>query len=310
MNLSCFFAKKFIFLSIVFTGGVFCFQNAFAFLVPPSLDILLTTNQKEAPNTSFSEENFWIAAKKFSKNDEAYKMVSKISQYEHTSSSGILSNIQISGGAFSGMLSFSGVQVNQEYFVTLSNGDVRKEKLMYLDTTGDTAILHFPVLRRGEYKIEVLDSYGFPFFQYDFFLGERFSRRGIDAANGIYTERDILKDINILRASLGRPPLQFDDLLQKIAGEKVQNMAKNSYVWHFTPEWYDILDLAKNIGISQFSTLWENVAGGNVNLSALQQGLLASGWHRYNMLDSNWKKIGIGFSYSGGMLYLSQVFAE
>ena len=101
---------------------------------------------------------------------------------------------------------------------------------MYLDTTGDTAILHFPVLRRGEYKIEVLDSYGFPFFQYDFFLGERFSRRGIDAANGIYTERDILKDINILRASLGRPPLQFDDLLQKIAGEKVQNMAKNSYV--------------------------------------------------------------------------------
>lgn len=157
-------------------------------------------------------------------------MVSKISQYEHTSSSGILSNIQISGGAFSGMLSFSGVQVNQEYFVTLSNGDVRKEKLMYLDTTGDTAILHFPVLRRGEYKIEVLDSYGFPFFQYDFFLGERFSRRGIDAANGIYTERDILKDINILRASLGRPPLQFDDLLQKIAGEKVQNMAKNSYV--------------------------------------------------------------------------------
>ncbi len=298
--------KRYSLAGFLFLGGVFWFQEMIHanFLVPPSLQemvsIWVSTWQVEKVSVPIS---VWVEEKSFSQRIDT-------SEDAFQGNSGSISDISIRNGVFRGIVNLAGKKISDEYFVTLSNGDVQKKKAVFFEWRNDSVLVIFPVFRRGEYKIEILDSYGFPFFQYSFTLGKFGERSFPKKEEFMVTGEDIIRDINTLRMSLGRGVLSSDIILQKIAMEKSRNMAENNYIWHFTPEGYDVLDMAENMGISDLRVLGENVAWGNVNLATLQQWLLASWGHRYNMLSGNWRKVGIGFSYSWGVLYLSQVFGE
>lgn len=43
---------------------------------------------------------------------------------------------------------------------------------------------------------------------------------------------------------------------------------------------------------------------------ALQDGLEESGSHRHNMLNPDWKKVGIGYGVSGKDIFIVQIFGE
>lgn len=58
------------------------------------------------------------------------------------------------------------------------------------------------------------------------------------------------------------------------------------------------------------TALGENIAYGSVSDLALQDGLEESGSHRHNMLNSEWKKVGVGYGISGKDAYIVQVFSE
>jgi uncharacterized protein YkwD len=89
-------------------------------------------------------------------------------------------------------------------------------------------------------------------------------------------------------------------------------MAKFNYVWHADSQNLFIRDSAKrfNIDISKTVSLWENVAGGSVGDSYLYEELLLSGTHRFNILRSDWNKIGIWMAIANGKVYYVQLFSD
>jgi uncharacterized protein YkwD len=109
---------------------------------------------------------------------------------------------------------------------------------------------------------------------------------------------------------VGSPTLTLDSTLSKLAMIKAQDMANNNYVWHADSKWVHILGTAKNNNIVIQGAIGENVAGGNTHLDILITGLMMSGGHRKNMLDTTWTKVWIGYVEKDGKIYYSQLFWE
>ena len=102
----------------------------------------------------------------------------------------------------------------------------------------------------------------------------------------------------------------LDSTLSDLAQKKAMDMAKYNYVWHISKDGMSIIEFAISQNIPISGSIWENVAGWNVSDMSLQDGLEESGSHRYNMIDSRWKKIGIGYVLQNGKTYIVQIFGE
>ncbi len=108
--------------------------------------------------------------------------------------------------------------------------------------------------------------------------------------------------VNEERAKYDLQPLQISDKLMKTSKEKAEDMAKNNYYSHTSPNGYNMardLNVAENINL--------NGGGAEGNMS----DWLNSKGHRNNILNKDYKYIGVAISQSDdGTFYAVQQFSD
>lgn len=191
-------------------------------------------------------------------------------------------------------------------FVENPSGEV--EKIPFpLVTRGGIGIKKIPILfpQKGKYLIEVLDTSGFPIFS------ETVFSQNIETKNipGKVNKKSILS-INEERKSLGKTELQEDEMLNIIAKRKLDDMFRDQYVGHISPQGRGILDFFSADERKKIARVGENLATGtNISEEDLQNSLLNSPAHKYVMLFPVWKKIGTAYAMRDGESYLVQIFS-
>ena len=216
-------------------------------------------------------------------------------------------------------------QVSSTYFVTSPNGQVTKYSFPKENIDANwflrTELLikeTFPMPDSGIYKIETVLSNGYAYFNLPiskiqfWSIIQLFSESQLSTLRNDKSKVDnnVLSKINTLRERLNIPPIVLDSTLSDLAQKKAMDMAKYNYVWHISKDGMSIIEFATSQNIPISGSIWENVAGWNVSDMSLQDGLEESGSHRYNMIDSRWKKIGIGYVLQNGKTYIVQIFGE
>lgn len=105
-------------------------------------------------------------------------------------------------------------------------------------------------------------------------------------------EKDMFGMVNRERMSQGLSPLAFDAALTQVARQHSEDMFRRGYFSHYTPEGLSPFDRMSQANIS-FSFAGENLALAPSATLAMQ-GLMQSTGHRANILNPNFKKVGIG----------------
>lgn len=119
----------------------------------------------------------------------------------------------------------------------------------------------------------------------------------------------IYKLINQERAKAGLAQLEIDPILTELARDKSLDMVSHNYFGHNSERLGTIHDQLK-IKAVPYCKAAENLAGGS-NLLKTFRRLLASPAHQSNILNPNFKRIGIGIvkgSAYGKMM--TQIFVD
>lgn len=128
----------------------------------------------------------------------------------------------------------------------------------------------------------------------------------IDPSNVNLTadEQQMLNLVNAERAKNGLAPLKINMNVVKVARVKAQDMISNKYFSHNSPTYGSPFDMMKHFGIT-YRTAGENLAGAPTVNSA-HTNLMNSSGHRANILNGNFKEVGIGIVDGGpyGKVYV------
>lgn len=122
-------------------------------------------------------------------------------------------------------------------------------------------------------------------------------------------EQEMFRMVNTERVKAGLQPVFFDDALRDVARAHSQDMFARGYFSHYTPEGLSPFDRMEQASID-YSYAGENLALAPSTELAMQ-GLMNSPGHRANILNPNFRKIGIGVIDGGmyGKMY-SQEFSD
>jgi uncharacterized protein YkwD len=135
-------------------------------------------------------------------------------------------------------------------------------------------------------------------------------------------ERRIFQLTNEARRKNGLPSLDPDtDLMVKARG-KSDDMLKNNYFGHTSPEGKTLKDRMleeKPASFKTISRIGENIYMGSrfdytVDVKT-QARMIVDGWmtspgHRRNILDPNYTRLGVGVAAKDKMCYATQIFAQ
>ena len=120
------------------------------------------------------------------------------------------------------------------------------------------------------------------------------------ALAGAAEDADFVSRLNGARAAAGLPPLVVAGDLTSNATAHSQRMASSNTL-HHNP------NLASQV--TNWAALGENVGyGGSVR--SIHDALMASPGHRANILSSTFTEVGVGTAWSGGRLWVTQVFRK
>jgi len=125
-------------------------------------------------------------------------------------------------------------------------------------------------------------------------------------------ERSAFEKTNQARIANGLSALSWDPELCRLARVHSEDMARQGYFAHETPDGLQLKDRARAMGIARFKVIGENIA---YNKGYDDPGAFAverwmnSGGHRANMLYVGFQASAIGsYISSDGSVYLTQVF--
>jgi len=119
---------------------------------------------------------------------------------------------------------------------------------------------------------------------------------------------EMLGYINAARSEAGLDPLALDNTLCQGACLKSKDMGLNNYFSHTSPTYGSAFEMMKSMGIS-YCTAAENIAR-NYSVKAAFDAFMNSPGHRANILNSDLKKVGLGFWQQGFDLYVTQWFTD
>lgn len=123
-----------------------------------------------------------------------------------------------------------------------------------------------------------------------------------------FTTADIINETNKERVKNHLPPLIENTKLDASAAIKVNDMIRNQYFEHTSPNGKSVSDLGKQVGY-QYIVLGENLALGNfATASELVNAWMNSPGHRANILSKNYDDIGV-FAATGTFEGRTVVFA-
>ncbi len=107
------------------------------------------------------------------------------------------------------------------------------------------------------------------------------------------TRGAIIKLCNDMRASHGLAHLAENQLLDKIAEDRVRDMFQKQYIGHVSPTGEQASDYAQRTGY-HYKIIAENIAAGNfMNNQKVIDGWMQSPGHKQNMLSPDIKEIGV-----------------
>jgi uncharacterized protein YkwD len=110
---------------------------------------------------------------------------------------------------------------------------------------------------------------------------------------GFLTQRGIIVWTNIYRKDFGLKTLKENEILDQSAKLKLEDMFKNQYFAHKSPEGIELKDLMKDVNY-KFIVIGENLAMGNFeNDKELVDAWMKSEGHRENILNERFEEIGV-----------------
>lgn len=125
-------------------------------------------------------------------------------------------------------------------------------------------------------------------------------------------ERRAFEQTNLVRIKNGLPAFAWDSDVCRMARIHSENMSRQGYFAHNTPDGLRLRDRAREAGILQFTVLGENIAynQGYEDPGAFAvERWMASAKHRANILSPEFRAMAIGsFVAADGSVYLTQTF--
>jgi uncharacterized protein YkwD len=127
-------------------------------------------------------------------------------------------------------------------------------------------------------------------------------------------EKRAFESTNAVRLQNGLAPLVWDSELCRMARIHSENMVRQGYFAHETPDGARLKDRAHAVGIAHFRVLGENIAYNqgydDPGTFAVERWMISPG-HRANILSSEFERSAIGsFIAPDGTIYLTQEFIK
>ncbi|WP_307805024.1 CAP domain-containing protein [Streptomyces sp. VRA16 Mangrove soil] len=116
----------------------------------------------------------------------------------------------------------------------------------------------------------------------------------------------ILALVNQERAKVGCSPVTADSGLAALAGDFSQDMAARDFFDHTDPDGATPWDRAKKAGISDLGG--ENIARGQANAQSVMDAWMNSAGHKANILNCDFKTLGVGVHFGSGGPWWTQDF--
>ena len=108
----------------------------------------------------------------------------------------------------------------------------------------------------------------------------------------------VLRLVNQERSKQGLSALTLDKRLNTAAQKKAEDMRDKNYFDHQSPTYGSPFDLMRSEGIN-YQTAGENIAAGQQSAQAVMESWMNSSGHRANILNKNYKQLGVGFCTGG-----------
>ncbi|MEO3852526.1 CAP domain-containing protein [Streptomyces sp. B8F3] len=119
-------------------------------------------------------------------------------------------------------------------------------------------------------------------------------------------EAEVLRLVNQERAQAGCRPLTNDPELAKLAGDYSQDMAARGFFDHTDPDGNDPWERAQDYGIADLGG--ENIARGQANAQSVMDAWMNSEGHRANILNCDFRTLGVGAHFADGGPWWTQNF--
>jgi uncharacterized protein YkwD len=109
--------------------------------------------------------------------------------------------------------------------------------------------------------------------------------------------QQVVELTNARRAEVGSPPLKLQDNLQNAAMWMAQDMAQHDYIRHTDRQGRDIPGRLNAFQYTGWTGLAENIGAGRKTPADIVQGWMDSPHHRDNLLNPDYREIGIGYFF-------------
>ncbi|CAL9571412.1 CAP domain-containing protein [Streptomyces sp. enrichment culture] len=119
-------------------------------------------------------------------------------------------------------------------------------------------------------------------------------------------EAEVLRLVNAERAQAGCSPLAANSALTDLARAFSQDMAERGFFDHTDPDGATPWDRAEKAGITDLGG--ENIARGQADAAAVMAAWMDSPGHRANILNCDFKTLGVGVHYGEGGPWWTQDF--
>lgn len=121
-------------------------------------------------------------------------------------------------------------------------------------------------------------------------------------------QAEMLGYINEERVRLNLSPLLLDEVLSRGAALKTSDMAENGYFSHYSPTYGNPFEMMRSLEIS-YHMAAENIAM-NSSVKGAHIAFMNSPPHKANILNPEYRKVGLGFYQQGSRLYVTQWFTD
>lgn len=121
---------------------------------------------------------------------------------------------------------------------------------------------------------------------------------------------EILSLVNNERGKNGLQPLTLSAELTSIANVKAADMRDRNYFDHTSPTYGSPFEMLQRFGVS-YTAAGENIAAGQKSAEAVMNDWLNSSGHRANILNKEYKELGVGYVTGGSYgTYWVQLFKK
>ncbi|GAA2817943.1 CAP domain-containing protein [Streptomyces showdoensis] len=119
-------------------------------------------------------------------------------------------------------------------------------------------------------------------------------------------EAEVVRLVNVERAKVGCVAIRSDADLAALAGAFSADMAARNFFDHTDPDGLTPWARATRAGVSGLGA--ENIARGQVDAAAVMKSWMASDGHRANILNCDYKTLGVGVHFADGGPWWTQDF--